>query len=129
VRLRLWPGDTLEQAKALYAGTDRLNKLLSLRDEGWTVVPNFHFGHMAKGFVWTTANIGVDEYVSHWLAQIGGAGQIRREEWRRYFDRLIELRIASEADRKAFDRDFTQTKRSSARPPPGLRVEHSWPFD
>jgi hypothetical protein len=105
------------------------SQLLSLRHQGWTIAPNFHFGHMAKGFVWTTGDIGVDEYVSYWLAHIGAAGQIRREEWRKYFNRLIELSIASEADRKDFDRDFTQTKRSSATPRPGLRVERSLPFE
>jgi hypothetical protein len=80
VWLRLWPGDTLEQSKALYADADRVNQLLSLRDQGWTIAPNFHFGHLAKGFVWTTGDIGVDEYVSHWLAQIGASGQVRRAE-------------------------------------------------
>jgi hypothetical protein len=129
VRLRLWPGDTLEQAKALYADAKRVDRLLSLRDRGWRVAPNFHFGHMAKGFVWTTGDIGVEDYVEHWAKQIGSAGQIRREDWRGYFDQLIELRIASRADRENFDRDFTDTKRNSATPRPGLRVECSWPLD
>jgi hypothetical protein len=129
LRLRLWPGDTLEQAKALYGDTKRVSKLLSLRDRGWTVAPNFHFGHMAKGFVWTAGDITVDDYVSYWIAHISTAGQIPRKEWRGYFDRLIGLHIASEADRKDFDRDFVKTKRSSATPRPGLRVERSWPFD
>jgi hypothetical protein len=128
VRLRLWPGDTLEQAKALYADAKRVDRLLSLRDRGWRVAPNFHFGHMAKGFVWTTGDIGVEDYVEHWAKQIGSAGQIRREDWRGYFDQLIELRIASRADRENFDRDFTDTKRNSATPRPGLRVERSWPL-
>ena len=129
MRLRLWPGDTLEQSKALYAGTDRVGHLLSLRDQGWTISHNFHFGHTAKGFVWTTGDIGVEEYVSYWLEEISAVGQVRREDWIGYFDRLIELRIASEGDRTDFHRDFTRTKRSSATPRPGLRVERSWPFE
>jgi hypothetical protein len=91
--------------------------LLSLRHEGWTISPNFHFGHMAKGFVWTFGDISVEEYVSYWLAQIGAAGQLRREDWFEYFDRLIELRIASEADRDDFDRVF-----HAFRLPPPRRV-------
>jgi hypothetical protein len=83
---------------------------------------------MAKGFAWTTGDIGGEEYVRYWLRHIGSAGQVRREDWSWYFDRLIELYIASEADREHFDRNFTQTKRSSAKPR-GLRVECSWPFE
>ena len=129
VSLKLFPGDTLEQSKALYAHPDRPDQLLSLRDQGWTIAPNFHFGHMAKGFVWTTGDIAVEKYVSHWVAQIGATGQVRSRAWNKYFDELIELHIASEADRKDFHRNFTQTKRSSATPRPGLRVERSWPFE
>jgi hypothetical protein len=113
VWLRLFPGDTLEQAKALYADTDRVDQLLSLRDQGWTIAPNFHFGHMAKGFVWTTGDVGVEDYVRYWLEHIGAAGQVRREDWSGYFARLIKLGIASEADREDFDRNFAKTKRSS----------------
>jgi hypothetical protein len=116
VWLRLFPGDTLEQAKALYADTDRVDQLLSLRDQGWTIAPNFHFGHMAKGFVWTTGDVGVEDYVRYWLEHIGAAGQVRREDWSGYFARLIKLGIASEADREDFDRNFAKTKRSSATP-------------
>ena len=129
VSLNMFPGDTLEQAKALYADADRVDRLISLRDRGWIIAPNFHFGHMAKGFVWTTGDIGVEEYVRYWLEQIGTAGQVRRKDWRKYFDGLIKLHIASETDRENFDRSFRQTKRTSATPRPGLRVEFSWPFE
>jgi hypothetical protein len=129
VLLRLWPGDTLEQAKALYAEPGRVDQLLSLRKQGWTIGPNFHFGHTAKGFVWTSGDISVEDYVAYWVEAIGSAGQVRREDWNRYFDQLIDLGIASKADRKNFDRDFTDTQRRSATPRPGLRVGRSWPLD
>jgi hypothetical protein len=129
VRLRLFPGDTLEQAKILYSGSDRVCRLLSLREHGWEIWTNFHFGHTAKGFAWTNGSLGVDEYVSYWLGHIDAAGQIRRKGWKGYFDGLIELGIASESDREAFDRDFVATKRSSATPRPGLGVERQWSFE
>jgi hypothetical protein len=129
VRLRLFPGDTLEQAKILYADSDRLRRLLSLREHGWDIWPNFHFGHMAKGFVWTTCGMCLDEYVDYWLGQIDSAGQVRRNHWKKYFEGLIELGVASGSDREAFDRDFTRTQRSSATPRPGLGLERRWPFE
>ena len=129
VRIRMWPGDTLDQAKALYADTGAIDRLLVLREVGWTITPNFHFGHMAKGFTWTTGDISLEKYVEYWLVHIGSAGQVRRERWDDYFAELIELGIASHDDREAFDRDFSLTKRESATPRPGLRVERYWPFD
>lgn len=129
VQLRLYPGDTLEQSRALYIHPERVDKLLALSDQGWAVAPNFHFGYMEKGLVWTTGDIGVEEYVKYWYEHIGATGQIGREDWSWYFDRLIKLHIASEADREDFDGNFTHTKRSFAAPRPALRVERSWPFD
>lgn len=126
IRLRLWPGDTLEQAKALYSSTKRVSGLLRLQDRGWKVAPNFHFGHMAKGFVWTNGDIDVDAYVQYWMKNVHSAKQIPRAEWSAYLDELISRGIASDTDRQAFKRDFTDTKRSSATPRPGLRVERSW---
>lgn len=41
VELHLSPGDTLEQAKVLYAEPLHLERLLSLRSLGWFVRPNF----------------------------------------------------------------------------------------
>jgi hypothetical protein len=82
-----------------------------------------------RGFVWTTGDIGVEKYVRYWLEHIGTAGQVRRKDCGEFFDRLITLHIASEADRENFDRNFPQTKRRSATPRPGLAVERSWPFE
>ena len=65
---------------------------------------------MAKGFVWTTGDIGVEKYVGYWLEHIGTVGQVRRKDWNAYFDRLIKLHIASESDRESFDRNFPQTQ-------------------
>jgi hypothetical protein len=129
VELRLWPGDTLEQAKALYSDPTKTKGLLALRGSGWQVSPNFHFGHMAKGFVWTQGDILVERYISHWVDEIGATGQIKRADWEAYFDQLISLGIAAASDRAKFDEDFTQTQRNSATPRPGLRVVYSWPFD
>jgi hypothetical protein len=128
IELMMWPGDTLEQAKDLYAEPLHLERLLELRSLGWSVRPNFHFGHMSTGFVWTSTEMAVDDYAAHWIAEIGSTRQVPREEWGGYFDELIRLRIASDANREEFDRAFTNTQRMSATPRPGIRVERTWPF-
>jgi len=44
IELRLYPADTLEQARQFYAEPSRVERVLALRARGWRVDPNFHFG-------------------------------------------------------------------------------------
>jgi len=48
----IYPGDTMAQARALYAQLrgDNASRLLALRDRGWKIEPNFHFGFIRRGF-------------------------------------------------------------------------------
>jgi hypothetical protein len=84
---------------------------------------------MAKGLVWTAGPIDVDSYVDYWLGQIEAAGQVKREDWPAYVDSLVELGIASDADRDTFDSAFTHTERATATPRPGVTLERLWPFE
>lgn len=132
VELHMWPGDTLTQAYALYGppgGVERVGRVLKLQDSGWYVAPNFHFGFTASGYCWTNADIPVAEYMQHWVDNIGKTGQIERPHWNRYWRDLERRNIAAHEDRETFDKYFTNTRRQTATPRPGLHCAFSWRLD
>lgn len=126
IQLVVYPADTLTQAKAFYTRKGATSKVLSLRTGGWTVEPNFHFGHMATGFVWTTVGAPLEEYVAYWRKQIANTGQYTREHWETFWRELVQQRFARPDEKTHFDQSFTNTKRMSATPRPGLKCIYSW---
>lgn len=124
--LHLYPADTLGQARFLYRDTARVAQLLSLRDDGWELRPNFHFGFMTSGLTWTTSRLTTDEYVTYWIDRIDTLFEFPRDDWEPELQRLITDGIFDPKHLPQFDRDFTDTKRQGASPRPGLRLERSW---
>lgn len=128
VELALFPADSLSQARAFYVRPTTASGLAHLREQpGWHVRPNFHFGHMQRGFCWTTTERDVNDYVTLWTIEIGSAQPIRREDWDHYWGWLERERIATPQDRTEFDRHFTNTHRQTASPRPGIRLSRRWP--
>jgi hypothetical protein len=127
IQLALYPADTLSQAREFYGRSDALDGVRALAvGDGWTVKPNFHFGHMQRGFCWTTSDIEVEDYLQIWEERIATAGNIPRDEWASYWSWLVERGIAKEDDRPEFERDFTETDRQTATPRPGLMLARRW---
>jgi hypothetical protein len=129
VPLRIYPGDTLEQARLLYGEPIRCERLLTLRERGWEIQPNFHFGFMTRGLSWSRSALGTDDYVAYWMERIGTTTAIPREDWDGEIRRLIEDGIFSPGDLSQFDADFRNTERGSASPRPGLMALRRWPLD
>ena len=129
VKLRMWPADTLEQARSFYARPETVEQILTLQNEGWRLSPNFHFGFMATGYCWADTAIPVEEYMRYWLKCIHGAGQIERRDWDRYWRDLVTEKIAKPENRESFDRYFTNTGRASATPRPGIQCAFDWRLD
>jgi hypothetical protein len=127
ITLDLYPGDTLEQARELYGDRSRVEHLLALRERGWRLEPNFHFGFMTKGLTWTRSSLSADEYTDYWVKRIDGLGAFPPEDWEQELGRLIADGIFHPADRPQFDADFTNTNRKHATPRPGLRLTQAWP--
>jgi hypothetical protein len=127
VALRLYAGDTLEQARVLYGEPSRAFGALRLRDQGWNVTPGFHFGFVARGMTWTTSALSADAYVAYWVERIATTSAFPRDDWDRELRRLIDDGIFHPRDEPQFDSDFRQTARNSATPRPTLWLEHAWP--
>lgn len=128
VKLRMYPADTLEQARVFYNQPSAIEQILILKNE-WAICPNFHFGFMAKGFDWTNTNLRLAEYLRYWQQNIKATGQVGREDWNAYWDELLKAKIAEPADREQFDHDFTNTDRNSASPRPGIQCTFAWKLD
>jgi hypothetical protein len=126
VTLALYPGDTLTQARALYADPDRVQGLLGLREEAWQLRPNFHFGFMEKGFNWTTSGLEVEAYTAYWMERIHHLRAYPRDDWDAELARLIADGVFSPQDEAQFNADFRNTNRTEAVPRPAVAVSSSW---
>ena len=129
VELAMYPADTLSQARAFFRSPGVVAGVVKLREQpGWHAAPNFHFGHMQRGYCWTTTKRPVDEYLALWTTEIHFAGNVPREKWDEYWSWLEQERLATPEDRPEFDRHFTQTQRQTASPRPGLELVRRWPL-
>jgi hypothetical protein len=131
VQFSVFPADTLAQARAFYREPAKVEAVQKLaRKPGWSLEPNFHFGHFETGYVWCHGDLEIERYLDLWVREIAaGMHELRRSEWPRYWRRLLQERIATTGDRSEFHRCFTKTGRQKASPRPGLTLARRWPMD
>jgi hypothetical protein len=129
IMLEMWPADTLQQARVFYKKPKASDRLLMLASKGWRVRPNFHFGFMALGLCWTTSTLSTEDYLAYWRSNIDNVVQINRQDWNRYWQELVSAKIAKAVERENFDKDFTNTQRSTAVPRPGVECAVAWSLD
>lgn len=128
VCLRMYPADTLGQARAFYGDPASVDAVLALRAEGWRIEPNFHWGFMAGGYAWSKSPLPVDEYCAYWVKGIASTRELSRSDWDSYWSELEAVRIVDSSAREAFDREFTASQRQKAHPRPGLFCQYAWPL-
>lgn len=131
LRLSFWPADTPTQARAFYSDHELLERVLRLSEEpGWSAEPNMHFGHFTAGYGWLAVpdSTSSADYLAYWRDHMDRIMTVYRPPSDRDWDTLLkDLSWAGViADREAFDRDFTQTKRTKADVRPGLRLNRVW---
>ncbi len=130
ITLSLYPADTLTQAKEFYKRPDAIEGLSELRGQGWAAKPNFHFGHVERGYCWTCNKTDIDDYVGLWTERIiNGEGKVPDEKWETYWDWLEREQIACPEDKPEFNRHFVDTDRTTATPRPGIWLYRRWPLD
>jgi hypothetical protein len=129
--LRLFPGDTLSQARILYADAGRVENLLRLRERGWELDAGMHFGFATRGMAWMTATPDVAQYARYWTGAITRTRALERSEWPMYLRDMLRLGFANELDVERFESAFTGTERQVATPRPGLQLMKllASPFD
>lgn len=129
VPLRLYPADTLEQARVFYGSPAHVRQTLALRQRGWELEPKFHFGYRERGLCWSRSSLSVDEYAAYWTRRIDQTGAIGRGDWERELEQLIADGVFDPADRAQFDADFTGTRRTYASPRPAVELAHFWSLE
>ncbi len=125
--LGVYPADTLGQARVLYNDGSRCRRLLALREQGWEIRPNFHFGFVARGLTFSRSRINAEAYVKYWVERIHGTEGIARADWQKELTRLVTDGIFNPENLPDFDRDFRKTNRATAIPRPGLEALRRWP--
>lgn len=128
VWLRMYPGDTLTQSRALYRDRSALDAVLELRSNDWRVEPNFHWGFMATGYAWVETPLQVEKYCDYWVNEIDTTRELSRPEWETYWTKLESAQIVETAGKEAFDANFTGSQRQKIHPRPGLFCECTWPL-
>lgn len=126
VSLKIWPGDTMAQSRALYSDPSAINAVLALRSDGWRVEPNFHWGFMSSGLAWLKTPLAVEKYCHYWIKEIGSTHELSRSEWNNYWVNLERAQIVEAEEKEIFDKHFTDTHRQKAQPRPGLLCEYTW---
>jgi hypothetical protein len=129
VDLTLYPADTLSQARAFYSRPNSVAGLQRLAEREWLLDPNFHFGYVAQGLVWTWGPISANDYLDLWARSIDETRQIPRADWEQFWHWLESEGVASPAQWPSFRQHFVETSRQEATPRPGLRVRRRWPLD
>jgi hypothetical protein len=124
--LRLYPADTLQQARVFYGSPACVRQTLALSRRGWELEPKFHFGYRERGLCWSGSSLPVDDYVAYWTKRIDQTGAIGRGDWKRELEQLIADGVFDPEDRAQFDADFTNTRRKYASPRPAIELARFW---
>ena len=128
VSLKMYPADTLGQARAFYRDPESVQTVLDLRADGWQVRPNFHWGFAARGYAWCSSPLAVEAYCEYWIKEIPGTREVARPEWDAYWTRLEADGIVDQSGREAFDQELVASQRQKISARPGLFCEYSWPL-
>ena len=123
IELGLHPGDTVSQARSLYARVD-VDKLLAL--DGWECSSNLHFAHMSKNLVYPRPEVSLRGYLEFWREHKEWIRQVKEEKFEELLDLLGRNRLLTETDRAEFASDFMETNRSTVNVCPGVGLHYRW---
>lgn len=126
IRIAIYPGDTMCQARSLY---QKLNstELLKLKNEGWSIAPNLHLSHISKQLVSTNVSADLKDYIQYWKMHQDEIVQIRQCDFKILFEKLCDLGFMNkESDIPKAEKHFINTGRQSLNLCPGLALTYTW---
>lgn len=128
--LDLHPGDTMNQARALYQ-TLNIHRLLATQTSGWNITPNFHIAFSSSNLHWATTDISLQQYVEYWISIIksNSLSQVPRDNWPQYFKSLSASGIIAPHDIEQIHELLSPTAMSTINVCPGLSFHYSWNRD
>ena len=128
ITLELWPGDTMTQAKEFWQKVDA-ERLLELRDRGWSLKPNLHFSFMATHLYRANTSLTVDEYIELWKSGEMEIVSLYRDDagsYRHNWDCLVAKGLISPDDIEPLEEVTTRTNRDRISMSPGLGISYTW---
>ena len=125
LRVALWPGDTVEQARRFYA---KVNKAAFLSLNKWKVEPHLHFSFASRQLVWADSSWEVRDYFDYFLDRLsyGQMGQDRLLSLARQWESNSLIRSE---DRAEIEAQFNNTQRTSLNVIPSFQVSREWDLD
>ena len=127
LRLELYPGDTVAQARDVLGPLDA-EAFLGLAEQGWDIVPNLHFAVMGTHLQWSTTSMPAGDYLAYWRAHPDRYGRVAKADLPGRVAGFVADGLMTPADAEAIDKAFLQTKRANANVIPGLRVAYRLPL-
>ncbi|MCX7008110.1 MAG: hypothetical protein NTY53_12830, partial [Kiritimatiellaeota bacterium] len=111
ILLDLHPGDTMEQARSLFATIDS-DKVALLGEQGWIIEPNFHLAYRSSNLHWGETRLSAVDYIAYWKRQVAERRlrQILREEWQSRWQEWWTDGIISERDIDQINAHIASTK-------------------
>jgi len=128
IRLELYPGDTRRQAASFFERVN-MTKFLALRAKGWSLTPNFHFGHAQPNFgPKFKDNRALKRYLSFWQKHQGSIRRVERREWEQFMKLLYRYKLLPTTWRVDLV-EHKSTKFQYLDVRPGLMMQYFWPID
>lgn len=129
IRLGLYPGDTMAQARAFWPRV-RAEKLRALISKSWKVQPNLHFSRIQRHFHWAESGLDTADYLDYWKKnherKIQSCYPDEIRNFRHNWKALLERRLISAADVETLDEQTSGTNYSRISMSPGLAIEYWW---
>ncbi len=124
IELKIYPGDIMPQARALYKSLDT-DALLKLTKNGWDIDPNLHFSHIQKHLYWATP-LDLADYINFWKQHPQMIRQIKRDssDFRDFFQQLLLLKLIGQKDVSGLEKCFNN--KNQLRTFPGLSCIYRW---
>ena len=125
IELKIYPGDIMPQARALYKSLDT-DALLKLTKKGWDIYPNLHFSHIQKHLYWATTPLDLAAYINFWKRHPQMIRQRKRDssDFRDFFQQLLRLKLIGKEDVSGLEKCFTE--KNQLRTFPGLSCIYRW---
>jgi hypothetical protein len=130
IMLDVHPGDTMTQARALYASVD-VSKVASLLAKGWSVRPNFHVAYRSSNLRWAETGLDVADYIRYWMQRVvqHELRQVPRDEWDQFFETLEQDGVVTSVDASAIRDYLRHTRIPTLNVCPGLSFRFTWGSD
>jgi len=127
IRLALYPGDTINQARHFYSQL-KLDKVLQLPNTGWRIRPNFHFAFRSSNLVWTSVSCPLDRYLEFWLIRVKAnqLGQVHRKDWDSLLKELANAGMLSRNDDVQIKERIIDTRMDRINICPGVEFLFRW---